>query len=181
VFHAGAFVVDGKAWAVAGDKGAGKSTTLGWLATRGIDVLSDDLLVVADGWVHAGPRCLDLRQEAAAHLGIGTCIGMIGDRERWRHDLPPTASIVRLGGWIYPAWGSRIQVSSVPPADRLGLLTQNLSLRVPPPSPADTLHTIALPTWQWTRPRDWATVDDSITALLDHVAADAGRHLQPSA
>jgi hypothetical protein len=173
VLHAGAFILDGVAWAIAGDKGAGKSSTLGWLATQGVDVLSDDLLVVADGWVHAGPRCVDLRREAASQLGVGTCIGMIGNRERWRHELPDVAPVARLGGWIYPAWSPRLRMSAVPPAARLQRLTHNLALRVPPASPMQVLHTVALPTWEWTRPRDWRAIDDSITALLEHVTARA--------
>lgn len=180
-FHAGAFVVDGGAWIVAGDKGAGKSTTLAWLALRGLDVLADDLVVVADGRVHVGPRCLDLRREAATTLGVGTCIGVVGVRERWRYELPPVEPVARLAGWIYPAWAPQVRIDSVPPADRLGRLTHNLALQVPPRSPTDLLNTAALPTWRWTRPRDWAAIDHSIEALLDHLTTRAGTGSRRSA
>ena len=46
--HGGAFLHDGGAWVLLGDKGQGKSTTLGWLATSGVPIITDDL-VVCDG------------------------------------------------------------------------------------------------------------------------------------
>jgi hypothetical protein len=47
---------------VFGPKAAGKSTTLAWLAEHlGLTIISDDLAVVVDGAVLAGPRSIDLR------------------------------------------------------------------------------------------------------------------------
>ena len=46
-----------------------KSTLLAWLALAGHDVLSDDLLVLADGAVAAGPRCLDLSADVGQRVG----------------------------------------------------------------------------------------------------------------
>ncbi|MFN2506155.1 MAG: hypothetical protein ABR540_18390 [Acidimicrobiales bacterium] len=63
--HGGAFVLDGGAWAILGERGSGKSSTLAWLAAQGLGIVADDLLVVNEGNVAAGPRCIDLRPDAA--------------------------------------------------------------------------------------------------------------------
>ena len=42
-FHGGGIVAGGGVWAVLGDKTAGKSTTLAWLARAGVGVVSDDV------------------------------------------------------------------------------------------------------------------------------------------
>ncbi|HSP36896.1 MAG TPA: hypothetical protein VLR26_04000, partial [Frankiaceae bacterium] len=55
-FHAGAFVVAGQAWVVAGVRTAGKSTLLAALADRGIPVLSDDITITDGTVAYAGPR-----------------------------------------------------------------------------------------------------------------------------
>src|SRR6266511_4591676 len=47
-FHASGFVVGGRVWALIGGRGSGKSTTVARLALDGIDIASDDLLVVQD-------------------------------------------------------------------------------------------------------------------------------------
>src|SRR6185436_12314723 len=44
--HAGAFVAGGRAWALLGDRTAGKSSTLGWLARLGAPIVCDDMLIV---------------------------------------------------------------------------------------------------------------------------------------
>src|SRR6202041_3496235 len=67
--HGGAFVHAGRAWALVGDKGAGKSTALAQLAAAGITVLADDLVICQKGTILAGPRSVDLRPEAALALG----------------------------------------------------------------------------------------------------------------
>lgn len=84
-FHAGAFIADGRAWGVLGTKGDGKTSLLATLASMGVQVLADDVLIVdRDLQAFAGPRCIDLRREAALALGIGESIGVVGTRERWR-------------------------------------------------------------------------------------------------
>ena len=55
--HGGAFVDDrGGAWAVLGDRGAGKSSLLAALALAGHEVVADDLLVLDGGDCFAGPE-----------------------------------------------------------------------------------------------------------------------------
>ena len=88
-FHAGAVVVEGGAWAILGDKEAGKSSTLAHLALNGYTVLSDDVLVLERGSVFAGPRCIDLRAEPARRLGAREPLAVVGMRERFRIELGP--------------------------------------------------------------------------------------------
>ena len=57
-FHGGGIVAGGGVWGVLGDKTAGKSTTLAWLARAGVGVVSDDVLIV-DGETGAGRSALD--------------------------------------------------------------------------------------------------------------------------
>ena len=88
-FHAGAIVAGDGAWAVLAAKGGGKSSLLAWLAMHGHPVLADDLLVTDGGTALAGPRCVDLRGDAAERLGSGEPLGVVGQRERWRMALGP--------------------------------------------------------------------------------------------
>ncbi|HEX2044597.1 MAG TPA: hypothetical protein VHF23_03090, partial [Gaiellaceae bacterium] len=108
-FHAGAVVVEGGAWAVLGEREAGKSSLLAWLALTGVDVAADDVLVVDGATVFAGPRAVDLRREPAARFGAGEYLGRVGARERWRLQLGPVAPELRLRGWIFLVWGERVE------------------------------------------------------------------------
>src|SRR4051794_19444017 len=121
--HGGGIVVDGGVWGVLGHKTGGKSTTLAWMALSGVPVFSDDVLVVDAGKALAGPRSVDLREEAARRLGIGEPIGRIGSRERWRMPVAPVAPELPLRGWISLEWGERVSVERLRGAERLaGLL-----------------------------------------------------------
>ena len=79
-FHAGALVTGRSAWGILGPKGAGKSTFLAWFA--GLDggaALTDDVLVVdRSGQALSGPRCIDLRRDAADRFGPAEALGMVG-------------------------------------------------------------------------------------------------------
>ncbi len=104
-FHAGAFVSGGGVWALAGDREAGKSSLLAWLALRGHAVVTDDITVIDNMRAFAGPRSIDLRSESAAHLGAGRELGVVGARARWRLGLPQIGSSLAFRGWIYLSWG----------------------------------------------------------------------------
>ena len=114
--HGGAFLHEGRAWVLLGDKGQGKSSTLGWLATPGVPIITDDLVVCDEGDVLAGPRCVDLRADPARHLNVGRDLGVIGTRERWRIDVPPCPSRSPLRGWIFLEWGAEIAVERLAPS-----------------------------------------------------------------
>jgi hypothetical protein len=166
-FHAGAFVADsGDGVAVLGAKGAGKSSTLVVLAGAGASVITDDLLVLDRTLAFAGPRCVDLRGDAAAVLRVGKPLGVVGARERWRAVVPAIEPEVRLGGWVLPEWGEDVDVVAVPLAQRLPLLLQHLAVVAVPPSPEDLLELAALPCWRLVRPQRWDAAKEVALALM---------------
>ena len=170
-FHAGAFVIDGGAWAIAGDKGAGKSSMLAWLALHGVPVLCDDLLVVDDGTALAGPACIDLRSQPAHRLGIGEDIGVVGTRARWRYVLGARPPRVPLRGWILPAWGDDLTTRALPASERIPRLLGNVALRATPKRLDALLDICALPCIELTRQQRWETLPSAVDRMLAAVAA----------
>jgi hypothetical protein len=170
-FHAGAVLVGGGAWGVLGDKEDGKSTLLAWLALNGHAVLSDDLVVLADGDATAGPRCLDLRAESARHLGAGEALGVVGARARWRVPLGDVPAQAPLRGWVTLAWGEETAVSPLRGTERLLALTPHRSVQLAPAAPAALIGLSSLPVVRFTRPRRWDQLPDSAGRLLDALAA----------
>src|SRR4051812_2509642 len=104
ILHAAAFLHAGKAWALLGEKEAGKSSLVGWLHHRGYEILTDDILVVEGAAAFSGPRCVDLRPESAAVLG-GEDVGMLGNRVRWRLRPGAVPSSTPLAGLVHLKWG----------------------------------------------------------------------------
>jgi hypothetical protein len=170
-FHAGAVVIAGGAWALVGDKGAGKSSTLAHLSLSGYDVVTDDMLIVDEGRALAGPRCLDLRAETAARLDLGTPLGVVGDRERWRMQLGPLAPRVPLRGWIVLSWHDRTEVSAVHGAKRLAVLGRHRAVRLPSSRPEVLLELSSLPVLELRRPHRWDALPEAAERLLDAVAS----------
>jgi len=169
-FHASAVVIAGSAWLLVGDKGDGKSSTVAWLATRGHPVLTDDLVVVDGAEAFAGPRCLDLRPDAAEQLGAGEPLGLIGGRERWRLALDPVPPRVPLGGWFRLGWGDAVEATPIPAAQRLLALAGARSLRVPPERPEALVGLSALPGWGLRRPREWRSIPEVAARMLEIAA-----------
>ena len=101
---------------VVGERGDGKRSILAWLSARGYQVVCDDILVVDGEDAFTGPPCFDLRAGAAGHFHLGTYIGQVGTRERWRVALPPVEARTPLRGWVVPAWGGEVSVEPVKPA-----------------------------------------------------------------
>ncbi len=165
-FHAGAVAIDGGAWGVLGPKGAGKSTTMAWLARAGHPVLCDDLAVIAHGAVLAGPRCLDLRRETADRLGGASPLGVVGARERFRIELGAAPASVPLRGWFVLAWGDELALAPVRPAERLSLLAAQRTLGLAPARPADLLEVGSLPMLELRRPRGWDSLPQTIERLV---------------
>ena len=124
----------GKAWGVSGDRGGGKSTTMAGLALDGVPIVSDDLLVLDGLQVLPAPRSVDLRRTAAAHLGVGTALGVVGARERWRLKVEQLEGEYELAGWIFLRWGERLQGVSLRPTDRFMRLRGSRGTRLPPRS-----------------------------------------------
>jgi hypothetical protein len=169
--HAGAFAVGGRALGVVGSREAGKSSTLAWLARAGVDVLCDDMLIVDGDRPFAGPRSIDLRADAAARLEVGEPIGMTGARERWRLVLGPTADSSRLVGWVFLAWGPRVQARPLPARERIPRLAAERGLRLPPVREDALLALASLPAWELSRPQAWESLPEAADLLLELASA----------
>ena len=168
-FHAGAFEVDGRAWVVIGDKGQGKSTTLGHLALQGVPVLSDDLVVIDDDHVLPGPAFIDLRPDAAERLGAGRDMGWLGARPRFRLDVPRARPRVPLAGWLVLAWDDESttgpSLRPVPLVDRLPFLFHNRAVRLDAATPAAFVQHMTKPFLELARPKRWESLAQLASVL----------------
>jgi hypothetical protein len=165
--HAGAFAIDGRALGVVGARGAGKSSTLAWLALDGGEVLCDDLLVIDGRAMFAGPRSIDLREDAAARLGAGEPIGVTGARERWRLRLAPAGDRRVLMGFVFLEWGDSVTVRKLGVTERLERLVPQRGLRLEPARRDAVLDLASLPAWEISRPRSWASLPEAGRRLLE--------------
>lgn len=170
-FHAGAFVAGGRAWAVLGDKGAGKSSLLAQLATQGVPILTDDVLVVRGVHGLAGPRCVDLRRASAEALGVGEPLGVVGRRERWRVPVGPVAPEVPLGGWIRLAWGEA-GVEPLPASEALPAIFASLTLRIEPTDPPALMDLLTLPATILRQRQRIEELSRTVARLLAYLEAD---------
>jgi hypothetical protein len=169
-FHASGVVAGGGVWGLIGERGSGKSTTVARLALDEVGTACDDLLVVEGSSALAGPRSVDLRRDAAERLGVGEYLGVVGARERWRLRVGPVPSSLPLAGWIFLAWGVRVEAVAIGPGERLARLHANRGVNLPPRAPAAILELAALPAWELRRPRLWASLPSAVDCLLDTVA-----------
>ncbi len=165
-FHAGGFAVGGRVWGVLGEREVGKSSLLAGLARVGVEVVSDDVLVVREGRALAGPRCIDLRERSARELAIGESIGVVGTRERWRVCLGPIAPELPLGGWLTLAWDENESLERVEPGERFLRLLENLTVALEPPDPPTVLSLAALPMMTLRRPRRLDTLGQTVERLV---------------
>jgi hypothetical protein len=165
--HAGAFAIDGRVIGVVGQRESGKSSTLARLAVDGVEIVCDDMLVLEGRRVLAGPRSLDLREEPARRLGIGSSIGMAGARERWRVRLGGLADELELSGWVHLAWGDRVEAVPLAGADRIARLLVERGARLPSLDPAVLLDLASLPSWEVRRPRVWESLDETADCLRE--------------
>lgn len=163
-FHAGAFVNGCGAWAVVAGRTGGKSTTLAALAARGVPVLADDVLVVSDGSVLAGPRCIDLRGDAPVPAGATE----VRSGERKRVPLPPVEPSVPLCGFFVLEWGDDVALEPLRPAERLLALAARTRPETIPSS--HLLDLARLPARRLVRPQRLASLDDVCERLLDATA-----------
>jgi hypothetical protein len=126
-----------------------------------VPVVTDDVLIVADGLAFAGPRCLDLRDP------VDDAIALRGDR--YRVTLDPMTAEVPLRGFVHLGWDAGAHsplMRRLPPSERLERLLH--------PGRGDTrwhdgvarLELAALPAWELTRPRE-GDVDASTELLID--------------
>jgi hypothetical protein len=171
-FHGGGIELGGGVWGVFGARGGGKSSLLAQLAAAGVCVFSDDLLVTDGKRAFAGPRSVDLRADAATALGAGESVGVVGQRERWRVRLGDVAPELPLRGCIHLEWGDRVELRPLPAAERLARLASHAALDVVLGSFSTRLLELAsLPAVSLRRPPHWDHADESITRLVDTIAA----------
>jgi hypothetical protein len=170
VYHAGALVSGGLAWAVVGGREAGKSSLLAALAARRLPVLSDDLVVTDGRQAFCGPRTIDLRQPMPS-----TTEPMSSARgaSRWRLSLPPLTGAMPLGGWIYLCWGTSVAMSAVSAPVLLARLAGRRTWAALPSDPQTLLALAALPAWELRRPADWARMDEAVDMMLRTTRAAA--------
>jgi hypothetical protein len=164
-FHGGAFVVDGGAWALLGDRGAGKSSLLAALAGAGHAVLTDDLLVTADGVALAGPRCVDLRPDMTGPAGVSGRTTPVRGDERERLVLGTVPAEVPLRGWILLSWRAGAGVSSLDAGERLTRLSAQRNVQGL--RHEQFLDLVRLPAWELTRARDRASLEVAVEMALD--------------
>jgi hypothetical protein len=163
--HGGAFAYRDRAWALLGNREAGKSATLGTLLKAGHHILSDDILVLAGTQLFAGPRSIDLRADAGASVG-GEALGVVGNRARWR--LRPAAGppAMPLGGLISLEWAQDQMIEPMDTEARLRQLIGSSALRPEASSAARLLELAALPAWRFARRHSLADIGRSIELLL---------------
>ncbi len=166
-FHAGAFEIEGGAWAVVGEREAGKSSLIATLALGGVPIVCDDILVLDAALALAGPRSVDLREPAAAALGAGEPLGRVGDRDRWRLPLGPVEPELPLRGWITLRWDDTAGVREVRGAERLRTLAAHRAFLLAAPDPGWLIELSALPLLEFSRPRRWEAAASSTAVLLE--------------
>lgn len=169
-FHGSSVVIDGAAWGILGDKEAGKSTMAAWLSTDGLDVVTDDLLVVEPGaspLCHAGPRFIDLRPAAADQLrSRATAMAVeVRDGERHRFPLQPAPKLVPLGGFVILEDADEVSLDPVPPSERLSRIAPHRMFVAIAGNPTGLLDLVRLPTVRLRRPKEFGQIDAVATAF----------------
>lgn len=164
--HGGGVVADGAVWGVLGDKEAGKSTTLAWLAGAGHGIFTDDLLVVKDMTAMAGPRAVDLRPGAAARFRDREGLITVRQGQRHRMLLPHVPAELPLGGFVVLGVGEEVGLELVRLRDRIDILRQHLTLRRVGIAGPKLLELLAVPMWRVWRSQDWADLPRLLERLL---------------
>lgn len=167
--HGGGIVVGGVIWGVTGPRNSGKSSFLAACAARGIPVVADDLMVIDGDIVHPGPRSVDLRPDAAEQLGLGSDIGVVGNRPRFRLELPPVEGTPSFAGWIFLAWGPDISMSEVAAGDRVRRLRPKNAVPGLPPHPTAFLRSVGKPCFSLHRPRAWAYSAAAVDQVVEQL------------
>ncbi len=170
--HAGVFVsASGGAVLLLGGKENGKSTTLTWLALHHrATVMADDLAVIENDHVHAGPRCLDVRVHAQIDL---TSLGegrLVRGAERVRMGLPPAPATVPIAAIVLLEWGPKARLTPVPLADRFReLMVQRMFHSRIPVDPHALLDLASKPMYRLSRPRGEEGLAAGTQLMLDRL------------
>ena len=164
-FHAGCVVLDGGAWGVMGQRKAGKSTLLAYLASQGFSVVADDMVSLDGGKVHAGPRFIDLRSDV--HESLALSVELESPRpERKRLLLPSIQSEFGFRGWLQLCWGEEVMVDPVPIHERFSSIASQRIWLMPSKAPAALLDVVSLPCYRVRRPRALGALDETVSSVL---------------
>ena len=172
--HAGGFFANDRAWAVLGAREAGKSTTLAMLAERGLPLLADDLLVLDEGVVRAGPACIDLRPDVAERMPAARYLGEVGGRPRYRLAAPSGPARARLAGFFLMGWSEddRVSVERVPASEALAIVYEQEYIGLLGAADPDKIFDLLeVPMWRVRRPADWKVRDEAIDRILEIAGA----------
>lgn len=173
-FHAGAFVPrDGDgAWALMAGSGGGKTSFLATLTLVGIEVLTDDLLVVKGGDCAAGPRSLDLRPDVVDRLHLADRVTTtVRATSRVRLPLDPCRARCPVHGFVELDWGEEIAVDRLPPSEGLAALARHRRVLGLGAEFVELLELLERPVLRLRRPRRWGSASEAVERLLDAIAA----------
>jgi len=170
-FHAGVFLSGGGAWALLGRRGAGKSSTLAWLARNGHAIVADDMLFLDGRTAFVGPRAIDLAAATVAHLGFDEELEEVRQGFRLRLELAPLAPEHRLAGWVSLAWGEELEIVPVPAPARIPMLIEHGHQPRGEANWESVLALAELPTFELRRPHGLESLADAGELLLATTAA----------
>jgi len=145
--HATALALDGRAIALMGPSGVGKSSLAWALIEQGCGLVSDDMVGITHGaegpMAHPGRTCLRMWPDSVRRLGVGeglaavlfpttTELAKIGVRDPGRGDRPPLPlhAVYRLSP--RRADLRRAVIEDLPPGERLAELAANLHGMIAP-------------------------------------------------
>jgi hypothetical protein len=167
--HAGAIVLPGspEAWVVLGASGNGKSSLLASFALAGCTVAVDDLVVIDGTDCYAGPRCIDLKPDAARALDLEPETTTVRATSRRRLSLPPCAGRMPIRGFVQLAWAEEISIDRQPPSASFATLAKHRRVTVLGAEMDQLLELAGLPMLTFARPRRWEAVPDAQARLLD--------------
>jgi len=173
-FHAGVFLSGGSAWALLGQRGSGKSSTLAWLARNGHAIVADDMLFLDGRTAFVGPRAIDLALATAQHLGLDEDLEAVRQGFRLRLSLDPLAPEHPFAGWVSLAWGDQLEIDTVPAAARIPLLIEHGHQPRGEANWESVLALAELPTFELRRPHGLESLASAGELLLATTAAAAG-------
>lgn len=167
VLHGGLLGTGGRCVALIGDKEAGKSSLLAWLALEeGLEVLADDLVVLEGGRAQVGPRCVDLRPASAGLLPRVHAAGLVRDGTRLRLPLPPAAGGAELVGFVVLEWsGGRAGLEPVAAGARLGAVLPHALVEGMPLGHKGVLGYVKHAVWRLRRRREPGSLPECATLL----------------
>ena len=168
VLHGGLVSNGTRALGIVGDKEAGKSTLLAWLAFEaGLSVMCDDLIVVDGDTVFAGPRCIDLRPGSVDHLPDVVGATLVREGTRLRLPLPSGPATAQLVGLAVLEWSADTGVRPVPASARLPHILPHAFTEGVPAGLEGVLGFARYRMWRLARPRDWSSLAASAQLIRE--------------